>query len=189
MREWYQHKGLWRNVSPEWEYEQYGFYPEGLSDIIFNTCNKIIEDDDESDWAYDALCICMDLLMDGKRWPNPNPEQAAKTRLEHRWSRLLFRLGKKTVKYRPQHSETRDGYIAWATLCVKLNATELIEDVVPPWYLYTPSFWNWWKYLITGKSKHKFGYVIWEFFGLSAKDYVQRLDKLKRLAVNLIEER
>lgn len=169
-QELYKKNGLYIHNAHQWQVDKYDQDVMSKGDCIYNTCRKIIDEQDRSEWAYNALEICADLLKQNKRWPDwMNHERDTKNRIEWWWSKLLWNLDLiKTQKYRPQSSLTRDPFIYFYTACVVLDRKEWIEDVEIPWWLYRPNTWRWRKYLITGK-----GYK---------KDYVILLDYYRALA-------
>jgi len=153
MREWYQYKNYWLRESKKGEKDRYGFAPEGLGDLIFNTMTEIIKRKDKSKWAYDSLVDCACLLLTNRRWPDEFQEKykqfIAKTKIGHKISKRLFKLGiRSTMKYRSQSSMTRDPFIAFYTVCVFLDRKQFIEAVPMPWGNYSPEIWRWRKRLI-----------------------------------------
>ncbi len=185
MREWYQSHGLWLRESKSWEFNEYGFRPEGIGDCIFNTCNKIIEDNDTSEWAIYSIHRCGILLAQRKRWPDElHPLQAATNWFDWKFSAWMFRHGKIDQRlYRPQGNQTRDGYIAYFAVCAMFGYTELIKDVTVPLHLYRPNLWAWRKYLITGKEKYKRRYYFWEWFNFFEPGYTKRLTELMEMVI------
>ena len=192
---------FWRKPGPAWEEQIYGYPINGKGDLIFNTCAKIIDDGDESDWAEEAMWNCGCLLQARKRWPDRMAHYCdANNWFQWRWSQLKFKLGiktgwwiwndelgeyelkmLKTVMYRPQDSMTRDPYIAWMTLCM-IFGDEV--DINIPWYLYRPGIWAWRRYLITGDLKYGKRYVFWDRFDRKVTPgYVSRLDKYMTMAI------
>jgi len=63
--EWYKDSRFWRK-KPDNSWDK----SDGKSDLIFNTCYKILRDQDKSEWAYNAIEACADLLLKGQRWPD-----------------------------------------------------------------------------------------------------------------------
>ena len=165
---WYKDDFLWMHKSQDWEFVEYGFYPNGIGDCVFNTMLRVFEQKDISDWAHHALIECACLLWEGKRWPDKyNNEFMAKNRIDEYWSKLLHKLNiRKFHKYRPQKSITRDPFYPFYLCCIMFDRMNLIEDVKIPWYLYSPEIWRWRKRLIKDNSK----------------DYVKRLRYLRSLA-------
>ena len=165
----------WRKQSPGWELDDYGDVPDGKGDLISRTMSRIIEQDDKSNWAYDALFSCGVLLDFRKRWPDTmNQEMDAKNWFEWKWSQYRFKRGKvKHVKYRPQGNMTRDPYTYFYACCVHLDKLDYIKDVTIPFHLYTPTVWLWRKSLIIGKRK-------WLYNLLEKPDYALRLATMRR---------
>jgi hypothetical protein len=187
MRELYKDGFFWRDR------KSWGL---GKGDLVFNTCDQIVRDGDNSLWAYEALAECADLNLDGKRWPDRmNEDMDSRNRLEYMWYRWpgkirewLIKKGCKKVKpkgwkYRWQTGMTRDPFTAFYTACVVLDEMDLLRDVMPMWYNYRPAFWNWYLYLKTGKAKHLKRYRFWTKFTSSKKDYVSRLSELREIAI------
>lgn len=170
--------GLYVHYNDEWTNQHFGHDSLGKGDIIYNTCKKIIDDNDLSDWAYDALEIVTDLLIKGKRWPDEfNSFLDARSWVQYQLSYIRFRiiyLFKKPYPvfrlYRTQRSMTRDPIILQACLAVHLNAIQFIEVVKPPIRLFRLNTWLWRKSLITGKRSK-----VYELLERSnnKRDYVQ----------------
>jgi hypothetical protein len=168
-RKWYKDQYLWRNESPGWQIDKYGFEVNGLGDIIFNTMYKVAEEDDKSEWAYEALSLCKELLTKKVRWPSSyTPEiGVAKNWFDWKWKVLLYKLKlNKVCIYRPRENITRDPYIAFYYACVKLGKFEYIDEVRIPSKLYTPEVFRWRNKLI---KAHR-------------KDYVRRLRVIRAKA-------
>ena len=180
MSTFYKDGYFWRTHSPDWELEKYGFRPNGCGDLIFNTCAKIIDDNDQSIWAADAIVGCSWLLRHRMRWPDYMNGNDAKNRLQWWRSKLLFKLYiRKTVMYRPQNVMTRDPYIAFYTLIA--DNPDWINETSIPWPLFNPGVWTWRRYLITGKG-------LWLYYFLTLnypkQDYVKRLRRYMDMAVH-----
>jgi hypothetical protein len=151
-KEPYKENWYWTADSPEWAIDQYGEDMHGKGDFIFNNMLKIFLDRDRSGWAYENLVNCADLLIQGKRWPDSmNSPRDAKTWIGTHISRLLYNWQlKDTCKYRSQTNMTRDPYIAFYNTALFLGFPDLVEEVIIPWYCYSPGVWNWRKRLIKG---------------------------------------
>jgi len=191
VREWYKWRYLWLRESKAWEHDYYGFSPEGLSDCIFNTCNKIIVDEDESSWAECAIVYCSIQLQNHRRWPDAlHPDRSAKNWFQWKWDKLLVKMGIRKLRlYRPQGNETRDNYIAFYTACMfhgsNFGVGYYIKNISPPIHLYAPSTWSWIKYIRTGNFKYLKRYRFWQKFSSNKHEYVRRLDELRELAIKL----
>lgn len=112
-----------------WEKHKHGWlrrspYPDsGVGDFIYNTCTKHVIDNDNSDWARLSFLYCEKLLIGGYRWPEEFGEIYGKRRRDDlSWDPLV-------------------GY----AVCAKFMDFEIIAE--PPWYLWPPSYWVWWKRL------------------------------------------
>ena len=147
----------------------YGQMVDSKGDLLFNTLDKIEEDNDTSEWAKISLIMCAGLLKDRKRWPDTmNRANDAKTRIGWRWSQLCRRLNiRKTEKYRSQNSLTKDPFYPFYYLCIKFGRRDLIEQVKIPLRLYRPEIWRWRRRLIKDNSK----------------DYVKRLRYYRALSI------
>lgn len=161
---WFKDGNFWRKAGEPWEKTLRGIYTHGLGDLIYNTLSKIVDDNDTSDWAYDALDACYNLLLCGQRWPDRLNGIESKNYLHWRWSRVVYKvahqrgnkwsylngfgkivvkLGYKNVqKYRPQGNMTRDPFAAFDAACLHLGMSQLIEFVPIPLHLYTPQVWK-----------------------------------------------
>ena len=161
---WYKEGCYWRKKSTDGS--------DGKGDLIFNTCYKILQDGDYSEWAYEALEACSILLLDGKRWPDyMNDDTDCKTwaqRIFNRTTREILKFFGITIhsKFRYQGRMTRDPFIAFYTLSLFLDHPGYIDAVPIPWYLYSPNTWRWRRRLIEDKRK----------------DYVIRLGYLRDMA-------
>lgn len=154
---------FYRSKSPQWEIDLYGFAPNGLGDLIYNTLRMIIETNDKSQFALDSFILCYDILDMGKRWPDYlNPPVID---------------GKKP--YRSQTSMTIDPWIAFYACAVYLGEEWLIKTK-PPFKLYRPEVWAWRRALLNKRNWYPF----WRFMTPATKDYVQDLDLLMEWAYN-----
>lgn len=187
-REWYKKDGFWRLESKDWEEGLYGFKPEGLGDLISNTCMKIIEDGDTSSWALGALVKCIVLLRERKRWPDEyNNEFMHSNRVVQFLYNLSFELGySKKVKYRCQKSLTRDPFIYVFCLSVHLGKEDYIKEVRIPWYLFNPAVFSFRRGVI---SKRKVWRGVYKLFTLipPSWDYTKRMRKYMDTAVEKID--
>lgn len=163
----------------EYEKEQYGFYPLGMGDIIYNTLRKIIEDNDTGTWANLAYEKCKRLLRKNKRWPDYmsvaivyQGHSFACCRL-HQWiTKQLKKLGLvKYEKYRSQTSMTRDPWVMFYCCAIHLhNRCDI--SFKPPWWLYRPELWSWRRKMLGKWNMYK----LWYKLTPARKDYVQVLD-------------
>ncbi len=146
----------WHKDGPYWRHSE----SSNAGDLIFNTCYKIIQDADISEWSFIALIACGNLLEIRQRWPLRLDEpDTSKTWIQWKWYKWGF--GKK-VYSRPRHVMTRDPYIAWTTACIFTNNKHLIRRAPMPWYLYSPEIWRWRRRLIKDKRidyKRRLGWL------------------------------
>lgn len=143
--DFYKHEcGLYVADAPQWSQRQYGQNSLEKGDMIYCTMRKIIDEDDKSEWAYNALTICADLLLMEKRWPDS---------LNHELDAKNFIEAKITGRYRSQRNMTRDPYILFYACCVHLNRLQFIEEVRIPWHLYSRRTWVWRKALINDREE------------------------------------
>lgn len=186
---WVKDKYFWRKPLEPWQITNYNLDPDvehfTKGDLISNTCRRIRELKDQSKWAGNSLFVCWGLLYARKRWPDIfNEAIDAKTIIGWRWSQLLQRTGiNKTVKYRPQHHQTRDGYIYY--LSAHMVYYNYCDDLTIPWYLYRPHVWAWKKYLIKPNKWSAFIYKLGDVFTLKKTGYRGRLSKAMSDAYNL----
>ena len=139
-KDFFKHEcGLYVAHAPQWSQDKYGQDSLEKGDMIYATCRKIIDDNDTSPWAYNALEIMADLLFKRKRWPDS---------LNHELDAKNFIHAKLTGRYRSQKNMTRDPYILFYALCVHLNRPQFIETVTIPIHLYSRRTWVWRKTLI-----------------------------------------
>ena len=177
---WWKDGVFYRKLSPYREVQIYGVAVDSKGDLIFNTCKKIINDLDQSEWAFDSVLECSDLLNTCKRWPDRmNQDIDSKTIIEHLTSKILFALYiTEHVKFGRQNHMTRDPYIALYCACFMMDNYYLIKRTPPPWYLYTPVFWSWYKFLLTGKAKYRKRFFFFQQFTSHKGGYVEELNKL-----------
>ena len=185
MREWYKDGYFWRSKSYQWEIDQYQFANDGMGDLTINTCNLIIKQNDKSEWAFKSFVACADLIVVHKRWPDyMNNNYIAKNRLQHIWSKFMFKLGiNNHVLYRHQHSITRDSYVYLYACAVHLDRKQFILNK-PPWWLYNPKMWAWRRALLDKPNLYR----VWHFLTPSRKDYVIALNKLRWDAYQAIKQ-
>ena len=160
-------------------YEGIGWFKDGnfwrhpgssnAGDLIFNTMARIIDMEDTSDWAHASFDECKQLLSEDKRWPDRlTQEDTAKSMLQYRWVRFLYRLNLRKLRYsRPQDGMTRDPYVATITCALHLGRPEEISAITIPWTSYSRATWLWRRILIKDKQS------MW----------VQRLDYYRALSV------
>ena len=147
--------GMMLARSPQWEYDDYGFYPDGIGDCIGRSSKAALVYNNP-----EMLQKCVDLLKAGKRWPSilspprPHPKKL---------------LGAKK-RYRRQSSITRDpiiGVICSLWLMPMSNTAHeykwkpKIKDITIRWWQNRPDLYHWKKYLETGKQRHKRKYEWW----------------------------
>ena len=178
---WYKDGPFWRRPNHDGS--------NGKGDLIFNTCAKIVHDQDTSDWAKWALQECYKLLMQRKRWPDymvhPMDTHSLGHRIINRWRRRLFK--NYSLPYRWQGRMSRDPYTAFATACLVVGEEYYLETIKLPWNIYSPAFWNWWKFLLTQERKYEVRMMVLDH--PSKHDYVIKLEELRELAVLLIKSR
>ncbi len=173
----------------QWQADKYGECFYGAFDVIYNTCRKIIDDNDKSDWAYDAVFECANLLRARIRYPDKwVTKNVAKNRIDEWWSikmyncrykdrdwfKKLFKQDTgKYVKIGPNTKLTRDPYVYLYAACVHLNILQFIEVIQPPWYLFRPSLWVWRKYILHRTKFWQWAYEVTELSQLwmVKKDY------------------
>jgi len=184
MTDFYKDGYFYRKPGHEWEKDLYGEDVNGKGDLFPNTCRKIADDKDKSEWARRSLLYTRIFLKQGLRWPNRMWQKIdANTRIRWRWSQLckwLYLVSK--VKYRSQNSITRDPWIYFIVACVVTGNERYMDDIKPPWYLFNPGVWTWRRYLITGKG-------LWLYYFLTLNypklDYTIRLRKYMDMAVEI----
>ena len=170
------YRGEWK----QWQSDLYKFTPDhgGIGDLITNSMKEIIRTQDRSEWAYDCLTECFDLLIAGKRWADDIDDEIpddreCKNRIDSWLFKMKFKFlnsinkkrrakGKKkiqfTCKYRAQTDITRDSYISSFAAAVDMNVLQLIYTVSIPFKLYRGTTWKWHKYL---KEPTDLNYAKW----------------------------
>lgn len=153
IEEFYKEGYFYRGPEKEWEFDEYGFYPRGLGDLIYNTLRKIIETNDKNKWAHWALVASGDLLIQGKRWPDD-----------------LDPIG---ATYRSQFSMTRDPWVAYYACAMHLDRKQFIFRK-PPWRLYSPEVWAWRRALLGKRNCYR----LFRWLSPPRRDFVKALDNL-----------
>jgi len=194
-----------KKTSEKYPLEQCGYFwctkvPDGsmgMGDLGFNTSEEIIKSGDKSEWAHESLKAQKLLLQQRQRWPdrmNDHPSVVnswCKRIINRTWNQIRHKIRKLTGKtlgkllpYRFQGRMSRDPYTSWATACVLLGQKELIQDIRLPWYIYSPAFWSWWKYLKTSNIEYLLRYRFWNLS--SNKDFVIHLKELREIAIQAL---
>ena len=159
---------FYRGPNKAWELRKYGFYPQGLGDLIYNTLRKILEERDKSPWAYEAYYECRELLRAGKRWPDYLVDNKGIDRLiaKNRLDNIL-----NPSKYRWQKGMTRDPWVMFYCCSIHLDMPSDLE-YKPQWWLYRPKLWSFRRALI-GKW-NAFGF--WFDLTPAKQEFVKVLD-------------
>lgn len=163
MSDWYKDGNFWRKkANNSWDKS------DGKSDLIFNTCYKILRDRDKSEWAFNAIKACSKLLRQGQRWDDRMSDSTdCKTwigRIINRSTRDVLKLLGITIhpKFRYQGRMVRDLFIALYTTAIFYGVPEYIIYTPMPLYLYSPEVWRWRKRLIKDERidyKRRLGYL------------------------------
>ena len=172
---WYKDGYYWRRPNHDGS--------NGKGDLIYNTCGKIVYDQDHSPWARVALTWCFVLLWARKRWPDWDVHPMdAKSWFWRVVNRAINKIFKTHLPFRAQKRMSRDPFIAFYTACVMLGEYRKIELLTMAWYNYRPNTWIWRRFLITGKNFHLGLYYITRGKP-SNHEYVRRLDELRELSI------
>ena len=179
--------GLYIHDDRLWEIDKYGYNTKSKWDVIYITCAKILYEGDKSDWAKLAVMICHVALERGYRWPILlDDPRDCNSRIAKWWGKLMYKLKLREFSpYGPVTQLTRDPvvYVNSANILMGLNLSILI----PPRYLnIAPTTYFWCKYLQTKKPVYKRLYELFE--GDSGKDYVVKLQKLRRAVINILHK-
>jgi hypothetical protein len=143
---WYKDGFFWVDPTEPWADERYGYVTNNKWDIIHNTCDRIVIENDTSDWANTAVVWCFFLLVNGRRWPaRMDHKKDSRSRLHWRIRQLLRWL------YLIPHSPygwvrkmTRDPYIAWAAAASLFPTDDWLENFPRiPLTSYSPKTWRW----------------------------------------------
>jgi hypothetical protein len=141
-----------------WAFQRYWFYSRSLGDLAFNTFSVIVKTKDRSPWAHRAFEYCVELLREGKRWPDHLQEEYSqyiaknsiqealvklKYRKEHKIHALTGKAPEHPILYRPQHQMTRDPHIAALACAVFLGRKHEIRDLKIPIKNYDPKVFAW----------------------------------------------
>ena len=116
----------------------------------------------------DVIKACIRLLNERKRWPDfLNEGIDADSWIERIINRTLKRLGIPPQRYefRFQGRMTRDSYTT-VLAAIYWHQYEMIDQVKIPWYIQTPAFWHWVRYLRTNEAIHKTKFEQWQNRGI-----------------------
>ena len=166
---------VWRGEYKQWQIDKWGFAPRGLGDMWTITCRMIIITDDKTMWAQVALYNIWMHLFFNIRWPDEyNNEHIAKNRIQFYWSKFLYWLKLRPTRlYRPQKSITRDPWIYFMCAAVHTKQYHYLQ-YRPPWYLYRPIVWEWFKALEGRRNIYLF---LTRFIPKRRPDYVHIMDE------------
>ena len=121
-------------------YRKQGGARDGCEDLVFNTCKRIVDTEDHSDWAKASVMSCSALLSIGRRWPiRMDVEGQAPNWIIWRLHKLL---GIKKYKYRSADDLTRDPWRLLYTAAVMHNRYDIIRDTPIPIRLYSHTTWK-----------------------------------------------
>jgi len=199
-KDWY-----WIGPTEQWTEDLFGFKSHsGTIDFIYNNCRQIVATNDKSDWAYELMTACFDLLIWDQRWPDVlqddiKPERQCKTRLcslinkekfRHykRRNRRRVKAGKPeieyTCKFRSRNDLTRDPYISAIRCADFMGLPQFIQSVSIPWYLWRPNTWAWHRYLKNPTERNLLRYDRWEHALFNSnKQFVIDLHNMREQAV------
>jgi hypothetical protein len=179
---------FWTHFQPAWAIKKYRLEEDSIerSDVIFNTCDKIVRDKDKSEWAKKAILSCFIPLVTGWRWPiwMIDKHADAPNHILWRLSKLAYWL--KILKwefYRPRNSMTRDPYYAFWAAAAMHGDWRKIELTPIPLGHFRPNGYFLWKYLVTGEAKYLRWYRFFNGSGSAKKEFVNRLDELRATAI------
>ena len=164
IEEYFKEGYFYRRKSEQWEYDDWGFYPNGIGDLIYNTLRVIIETDDKSMWAINSFSLCASLLRDGKRWPDSMNDEP-------------------TDIYRSQFSMTRDPWILMYACAIHLGFDSFIKDKIPL-RLYSPKTWAWRRDLLGKWNLYK----LWKWLLPPKKQFVKDLHYFREYSLTKIKE-
>ena len=140
----------------------------GNGDLLFNLCRMIIETNDHSEWANEALSEVYYCLETRIRWPDDMAKYVTTT--NHK-----------------QTDITRDPYILFYCACIHAKTRVWIEWIKPPCNLYRPKMWAWRRYLINPTTHNGAMWLFWRYFSpTSKKEYVQVLNRYMDWAVEKV---
>jgi len=166
IEEYFKEGYFYRRKSEQWEFDDWGFYPNGIGDLIYNTLRVIIETEDKSRWAEWAFIECSMLLSRGKRWPDSMNDEP-------------------TEIYRSQFSMTRDPWILYYACAIHLGRTwpHLYEKI--PFHLYSPKTWAWRRALL-GKWNL---YWFWKWLLPPKKQFVKDLHYFREYSLSQLKNK
>lgn len=190
---YFEDRGYIRCISPGWEREVYGFFPNGIGDVLFRTAHYALIECDEN-----MLLRVADQLKLRQRWPDfmmeGNEDRFAKNRFQYRRSKRKHESGESQYRlYRPQGGMTRDPFNMLYCVADVMNARPFIEIIKPVWYNWRPPFNSWRRYILTESRFWKWWYETTEIIGLmfnppafaiylaAWKAYVADSSKVKRM--------
>jgi hypothetical protein len=103
----------------------------GNGDLLYNTFRKIIDTNDQSEWAWIAFQKCYECLKKGQRWPDSLSDRITTTNHE-------------------QYDMTQDPWILGYCCAVSLDVADMIKEARPPRFFWLPDK-NAWRRALLGK--------------------------------------
>ena len=172
---WRKEGYFWVDPTEPWADERYGYKTDNKWDLIHNTCDRIVIENDTSDWAKYSVYSCWFLLVNDRRWPERKDHpKDSKSWLHWRGRQLLRWLY--LIPHSPYgwvHKMTRDPYIAWAAAASLFPQDHWMQYFpIIPLTSYNPITWAWRRRLIKDNRK----------------EYVKELSYLRAKAVVLKHE-
>jgi hypothetical protein len=163
---YFEDNGFIRCLSPKWEHEEYGFFPNGIGDVLFRTAHYALIEGDE-----DMLFRVGDQLMLRQRWPNfmmeGNKDRFAKNRFQYKRSKCRYKTMETQYRlFSPQNRMSRDPFIMFYCATNIMNTRPLFKIIKPVWYNWRPPFNSWYRYLFTKNRIWKWWYEFTEIIGL-----------------------
>jgi len=182
--------GLYENEPTGWMLREVGYNYRSKWDMISNTCERILEEQDNSPWAAKAVRSCTALLAIRKRWDyGLIDKRDAKTILEYHWTHTLWEMGiRKTRKLAPRGWMTRDPYIWTAAAAVMTGQTFLVNGMSPPLRCYNPSTWAFMKFLRDPSTLNYYRFKTWDKIEntLPAPPFAQKMRKWRAWAAEQV---
>lgn len=183
--------------SPKWCKEDWYWARNNISieaDFLPHQGGKIVYHKDTSGWALTCLIRTCDLMFKYKRWPDDMNSHCSVVstwqgrivnRAINHFTAFIDRVFKTNIAtnlpFRYQGRMVRDSYSAIYPALILHGLRWMILDLKPPWYVWSPGFYCWRKYLITYKPIYLKLYRI--FTTPSKHEWIQRLHWLRETAI------
>lgn len=155
------------------------------ADFLPHQGGKIVYHEDTSGWAFNCLIKSYYLMIKHQRWPDfMNDDTVCNTWFARILNRTINKIFNKHLPFRYQGRMVRDSYTAIYPALILHKLDWMIKVIKPVWYVWSPGFYCWRKYLITKKPVYL---KLYRLFNTPSKhEWIQRLHWLREKAIEWI---